>query len=36
MVMGDAFCLTATFVLAKFVRDNEVRTVDPPRWRFLV
>jgi hypothetical protein len=36
MVMGYVFCLTATFALAKFVRDNEVRAVDTPLWRLVV
>ncbi|MBI2754659.1 MAG: hypothetical protein HYX46_14285 [Betaproteobacteria bacterium] len=41
MVMGYFFCLSAAFVLAKFVRDNEKaalenRTVDTPLFKFVV
>ncbi|MBD5804817.1 yiaA/B two helix domain protein [Azoarcus sp. Aa7] len=36
MVMGYAFCLTSTFVLAKFVRDTESRHDDSPLWRLVV
>ncbi|MPM91966.1 hypothetical protein SDC9_139100 [bioreactor metagenome] len=40
MVMGYVFCLSATFVLAKFVRDHENATRrdagDTPMWRFVV
>ena len=36
MVMGYAFCVTAAFALAKFVRDNERRSVDTPLWRVVV
>lgn len=41
MIMGYFFCLSAAFVLAKFVRDNEKarterRTVDTPMFRFVV
>lgn len=41
MVMGYFFCLSAAFVLAKFVRDNEKaaqenRTADTPLFKFVV
>ena len=41
IVMGYFFCLSAAFVLAKFVRDNErtqgdPRTADTPMFRFVV
>jgi len=41
MIMGYFFCLSAAFVLAKFVRDNEKskaegRAVDTPMFRFVV
>jgi hypothetical protein len=36
MVMGYFFCLSAAFALAKFVRDNQDRTVDTPMWRLVV
>ena len=39
MVMGYVFCLSATFVLAKFTRDNQSKrgaTADTPMWRFVV
>ena len=41
MVMGYFFCLSAAFVLAKFVRDNEKtaadgRTADTPMFKFVV
>ena len=41
MVMGYFFCLSAAFVLAKFVRDNEKtstvdRVADSPMFRFVV
>jgi len=41
MVMGYFFCLSAAFVLAKFVRDNEAsrsqgRVVDTPMFKFVV
>jgi hypothetical protein len=41
MVMGYFFCLSAAFVLAKFVRDNEKaqtegRVADTPMFRFVV
>lgn len=40
MVMGYVFCLSAVFVLAKFVRDNQhggaEATRDVPMWRLVV
>jgi hypothetical protein len=41
MVMGYFFCLSAAFVLAKFVRDNErtqseARAADTPMFKFVV
>lgn len=41
MVMGYFFCLSAAFVLAKFVRDGEKskregRVVDTPMFKFVV
>lgn len=36
MVMGYVFCLTTTFVLSKYVRDNQHETTDTPMWRFVV
>lgn len=40
MVMGYMFCLSAAFVLAKFVRDNQQsgqgNKGDTPMWRFVV
>jgi len=40
MVMGYVFCLSATFVLAKFVRDRESAqrrdAGDTPMWRLVV
>ena len=36
MVMGYVFCLSAAFALAKFVRDNQERTVDTPMWKLVV
>ncbi len=40
MVMGYVFCLSAAFVLAKFVRDNESATRrsagDTPLWKLVV
>ncbi|MCW5651940.1 MAG: hypothetical protein KIS62_19510 [Ramlibacter sp.] len=41
MVMGYFFCLSAAFVLAKFVRDNEKaraerRLADTPMFKFVV
>lgn len=40
MMMGYVFCLSAAFVLAKFVRDNQHGTVrsagDTPMWKLVV
>ena len=36
MVMGYLFCLTAAFVLAKFIRDNQRAPTDTPLWRVVV
>lgn len=36
MVMGYVFCLSAVFVLAKFVRDSQSGTGDTPMWRLVV
>jgi hypothetical protein len=36
MVMGYLFCLSTAFALAKFVRDNEARSVDTPLWGAVV
>jgi hypothetical protein len=40
MVMGYVFCLSAAFVLAKFVRDNEggkrLGAGDTPMWKLVV
>ena len=36
MVMGYMFCLSAAFVLAKFVRDNQGGSSDTPLWRLVV
>jgi hypothetical protein len=36
MVMGYMFCVSASFGLAKFVRDNATRPVDTPLWRLVV
>ncbi len=36
MIMGYLFCLTATFVLSKFVRDNAKEKADTPMWRWVV
>lgn len=39
MVMGYVFCLSATFMLSKFVRDNQSSrrgAGDTPLWRLVV
>lgn len=36
MVMGYGFSLSAAFMLAKFVRDNEVKRSDTPMWSLVV
>ena len=36
MIVGYLFCLSATFVLSKFVRDNATEKADTPMWRWVV
>jgi hypothetical protein len=36
MVMGYLFCLSATFIISKFVRDNQTSKIDTPMWRWVV
>ncbi|MBI1907465.1 MAG: hypothetical protein HYS20_14715 [Rhodocyclales bacterium] len=36
MVMGYVFCLSATFALSKFVRDNALTQSDTPLWSTVV
>jgi hypothetical protein len=36
MVMGYFFCLSAAFVLAKYVRDNAATPSDTPMWSAVV
>ena len=36
IVMGYLFSLSTAFVLAKYVRDNEVRRSDTPLWGLVV
>jgi hypothetical protein len=36
MVMGYFFCLSAAFVLAKYVRDNAIAPSDTPMWAMVV
>jgi hypothetical protein len=36
MVMGYLFCMSAAFLVAKTVRDNEARPVDAPLWSAVV
>ena len=36
MIMGYLFCLSATFVLSKFVRDNAKERADTSMWRWVV
>ena len=36
MIMGYLFCLSATFVLSKFVLDNAKEKADTPMWRWVV
>lgn len=36
MVMGYVFCLSTAFAVAKFIRDNQGRSVDTPMWRLVV
>jgi hypothetical protein len=30
MIIGYVYCVSAAFALAKFVRDNEAKTIDTP------
>ena len=36
MFMGYGFCLSAAFMVAKYVRDNQGRRVDTPMWGMVV
>ncbi len=36
MIMGYFFCLTATFALSKYVRDNAIARCDTPLWGMVV
>ena len=36
MFMGYGFCLSAAFMVAKYVRDNQERRVDTPMWGAVV
>ncbi len=36
MVMGYLFCLSGTFIVSKFVRDNQTTKTDTPMWRWVV
>lgn len=36
MVMGYVFCLSAVFVLSKFVRDKAARLDETPMWSLVV
>ena len=36
MMMGYVFCVSAAFVLAKLIRDNEARRIDTPLWGLVV
>ena len=36
MVMGYFFCLSAAFVLSKYVRDNAIAPSDTPMWAMVV
>ena len=36
MVMGYVFCLSAVFVLSKFVRDKAARVDETPMWSLVV
>ena len=36
MFMGYGFCLSAAFMVAKYVRDNRGRRVDTPMWGTVV
>lgn len=36
MILGHSFCLSATFVLSKFVPDNARENADTPLWRWVI
>ena len=36
MIISYLFCLSATFVLSKFVLDNAKEKADTPMWRWVV
>jgi hypothetical protein len=36
MFMGYGFCLSAAFMVAKYVRDNQHQRVDTPMWGLVV
>ena len=36
MFMGYGFCLSAAFMVAKYVRDNQGQRVDTPMWGAVV
>lgn len=36
MFMGYGFCLSAAFMVAKYVRDNQHQRVDTPMWGSVV
>lgn len=36
MFMGYGFCLSAAFMVAKYVRDNQGQRVDTPMWGTVV
>ena len=36
MFMGYGFCLSAAFMVAKYVRDNQHKRVDTPMWGMVV
>jgi hypothetical protein len=36
MVMGYFFCLSAAFVLSKYVRDKAIASTDTPMWGLVV
>ena len=36
MFMGYGFCLSAAFMVAKYVRDNQHQRIDTPMWGMVV
>lgn len=36
MFMGYGFCLSAAFMVAKYVRDNQHKRMDTPMWGMVV